>query len=122
VSEVEQMINDQEWKIKHSTNMYSYSLFAYVIVMVLVIFLLCLCYFKSKCCKPIRRCCNSSCLQAICFRPTIVTGIHSSLPSVHAKYETTSESVHLKEIESETEHDSETLITPRLTRSANRTR
>jgi len=86
VEDVEKLILEQEWKVKHSTlNSHLYFL-SYVGMATTGLTLICFCYC-SKCCR--KRCPkfskwwkdNNPC-TTIAFKPKIVTSIHSSRESV----------------------------------------
>jgi len=88
VEDVDNLILEQDWKIKHSTVDSHLSFLSYVGMVTTSLTLICLCYCCcSKCCR--KRCHkfsnwwkdNSPC-TAITFKPKIVNSIHSLRESV----------------------------------------
>jgi len=87
IEDVEKLLLEQEWKVKHSTlDLHLYFL-SYVGMATTGLTLICLCYC---CCK---KCCRRQCPKfskwwkdnpctTIVFKPKIVTSIHSSKESV----------------------------------------
>jgi hypothetical protein len=89
VDEVEKIILEQEWKLKHSNMNYKLSILSYfgMITTCLILILFCCCC----CCKCFRRSCpnffrwwkNNNPCTTIVFKPKIVNSVHSSRESLH---------------------------------------
>ena len=97
VDDVERLISEQEWKIKHSNTDYHLSFLSYIGMVTTSLTLCVLCY--CCCCKCCRKNCpnlsrwwkdNNPCTTII-FKPKIVNSVHSSRESL--KYENSKPSV-----------------------------
>ncbi|XP_063243809.1 uncharacterized protein LOC134543038 [Bacillus rossius redtenbacheri] len=79
IEEVEHMINEEEWKIKHTNVISRVSVMSYIIIISLSCILCIYCCIKCGCCKTVvgncyKKCKDGDCCncKTICFKPTIV--------------------------------------------------
>jgi hypothetical protein len=131
IKDVERLIADQEWKMKHSTNTSRLSVLTTIgsVVLGLLISVLCCCC----CCKCCRRCwprfvkwfTDTDNCGSIVFKPKIINSVHASTDSLHRRGVTLSLASTMKE-EAALEGDLTELtpmnvvVTPRTTRASSK--
>jgi hypothetical protein len=131
LKEVERLIADQEWKMKHSANTSRLSMLATIgsIVLGLLISILCCCC----CCKCCRRCwprflkwfTDGGNCGFIVFKPRIINNVHASAESLHGRGVTLSLATGVKDAAGSEGDATEltpmnVLVTPRTSRHSSK--